>query len=156
MTRKPDLPTLYQKRLDATAEKLNNALDRLARGTPVHPALRDRPYRLTIAVLAREAGVGRNAIYTNHRGILDELARIRQSRAAPDRRAGADQERVEQRAIIEDLQHRLRRLATENTGLLKRAVEAEERAARADRRSAQLTREIDAMRRPIAFRRPDP
>jgi hypothetical protein len=47
------------------------------------------------------------------------------------------------------MQLQLRRLATENAALLRRAVEAEQRAERADRRNAQMTREIDALHRPI-------
>jgi hypothetical protein len=36
--------------------------------------------------------------------------------------------------------------------LLRRAVEAERMAERADRRSAQLTQQIDALRRPTVLR----
>ncbi len=63
--------TAYDRRMQATAEKLRAALDRLVRGTPDRPASRNSVHRLTVAALAREAGVARNAIYANHRGILD-------------------------------------------------------------------------------------
>ncbi len=59
---------------------------------------------------------------------------------------------AEQRAIVDDMHIQIRQLATENAGLLRRAVEAERLAERADRRSAQLTRQIDALRRPAVLR----
>jgi len=136
----------------ATADKLRKALDRLVRGVPEHRASRHQAQRLTVAALAREAGVGRNAIYTNHRDILDDLARARRRRLAPDRIGGMEEKIAEQRAIIDDMQLRIRQLATENAGLLRRAVEAERLAERADRRNALLTREIDAHRRPMLLR----
>ena len=52
------------RRRARTAERLREALARL---------LRDGSRRPTVAALAREAGVGRNAIYANHNTILDEL-----------------------------------------------------------------------------------
>ena len=70
------------RRVQATAEKLRAALDRLARSSVGAPMIERQ---LTVAALAREARVGRNAIYANHRDILDELIRVRQQRRAPDR-----------------------------------------------------------------------
>jgi signal transduction histidine kinase len=142
----------YEGRRQVTARKLRNALDRLVRGAPEHPSLCGRPYRLTVATLAREAGVGRNAIYTNHRGILEALAEAGKRRAVPDALAALDKRLAEQRSVIAALQLQLRQLATENAALLRRAVEAERRAERADQRNAQMTREIDALRRPVALR----
>jgi hypothetical protein len=148
--------TLYEDRRHVTAGKLRDALDRLLRGAPEHPSLRGRPYRLTVATLAREAGVGRNAIYTNHRGILEALAETGRHRAVSDPLAALDKKLAEQRSVIAAMQLQLRRLATENAGLLRRAVEAEQRAERADRRNAQMAREIDALRRPVAVRPVEP
>lgn len=148
--------TPYEDRRQVTAGKLRDALDRLVRGVPEHPSLCDRPYRLTVATLAREAGVGRNAIYTNHRGILEALAEAGKRRAVPDALTAVDKKLAEQRSIIAALQLQLRQLATENAGLLRRAVEAERRAERADQRNAQMTREIDALRRPVALRPAEP
>ena len=100
------------------------------RGAPEHPSLRGGPYRLTVATLSREAGVCRNAIYTNHRGILEALAEAGKHRAVPDPLTALDRKLAEQRAVIAALQFQLRRLATENAGLLRRVVEAERRAER--------------------------
>src|SRR5208283_3468700 len=60
-------PAPHEKRLRNTDRKLREALERLVKGMPTHPDLQKRSYRLTIATLAHEARVGRNAIYTNHR-----------------------------------------------------------------------------------------
>ena len=38
-----------------------------------HPTLQRSRYRLTVATLARESSVAHNAIYTNHRMLIDEL-----------------------------------------------------------------------------------
>ncbi len=149
---RPSPTTHYDERMRATADRLRDALDRLVRGVPEHTDSRHRIQRLTVAALAREAGVGRNAIYTNHRDILDDLARARRRRLAPDRIGGMKEKIAEQRAVIDDMQLQIRRLATENAGLLRRAVDAERLAERADRRNALLTREIDAHRRPMLLR----
>jgi hypothetical protein len=138
--------------MQATAEKLRAALDRLVRGTPDRPASRNSVHPLTVAALAREAGVARNAIYTNHRGVLDELAQARVRKTVPDHLDSTEQKIAKQRAVVDDMQFQIRQLATENAGLLRRAVEAELLAERADRRSAQLTRQIDALRRPAILR----
>jgi uncharacterized tellurite resistance protein B-like protein len=54
--------------------------------------------------------------------------------------------------VIAELKDQLRQLATQIAALLKRALDAEAKAARLDRRAAQLTREIDEMRRPVPLR----
>lgn len=148
----PSPPTPYDRRIQATAEKLRAALHRLVRGAPERPASRRSADRLTVAALAREAGVARNAIYTNHRDILDDLARARKRQTVPDRLDSTEQKSAEQRAVIDEMQLQIRQLGTENAGLLRRAVEAECLAERADRRIAQLAREIDALRRPAVLR----
>ena len=56
--------TPQARRRARTAERLREALAHL---------LRDGSRRPTVAALAREAGIGRNAIYANHRTILNEL-----------------------------------------------------------------------------------
>jgi len=137
------------RRVQATAEKLRAALDRLARGSDGSPVVERQ---LTVAALAREARVGRNAIYANHRDILDELIRIRQQRRAPSRIAAVAAKVAEQRVAVDTMQGQLRQLATENAGLLRRATEAERRADRAERRITQLTKELDHLRRPQLLR----
>ena len=56
--------TPQARRRARTAVRLREALAHL---------LRDGSRRPTVAALAREAGIGRNAIYANHRTILNEL-----------------------------------------------------------------------------------
>jgi hypothetical protein len=128
------------RRRARTAERLREALGRL---------LRDGTRRPTVAALAREAGVARNAIYANHRTILDEL-RQAATRHGADSEGESDFDRGrEHRRVIGELKNQLQQLATQNAALLKRALDAEANAARLDRRTAQLTREIDVMRRPV-------
>ena len=69
----------YEKRLQETDRKLRDALDRLVKGTPRDGSLQERRYPLSVASLAREAGVARNAIYTNHRAMIDVVRRLRSS-----------------------------------------------------------------------------
>jgi hypothetical protein len=75
--------TPHEKRLRNTDRKLREALERLVKGLPTHPDLQKRSYRLTVATLAREARVGRNAIYTNHRSMIDELRRATIAGSSP-------------------------------------------------------------------------
>jgi hypothetical protein len=134
--------TPQARRRARTAERLREALARL---------LHDGSRRPTVAALAREAGVGRNAIYANHSAILDELHRAATRHG--DSRLESDTDRgLEHRRVIAELKDQLRQLATQNAALLKRALDAEAKAARLDRRAAQLTREIDEMRRPVPLR----
>ena len=138
------------RRIKATAEKLRAALDRLTNGSSEQPAASIR--RLTVAALAREAGVGRNAIYANHRDILDALIRARRRQSVPDRITTMGDTLVEQRGVIDNMQQQIRQIVTENAGLLQRAIEAERRAERAERRSAHLTKEIVVLRGPAVLR----
>jgi hypothetical protein len=140
----------HDRRMQATAEKLRAALDRLAGGSDGSPTASIRS--LTVAALAREARVGRNAIYANHRDILDELTRVRQRQRVPSRIAVITDKVAEQRVVIDAMQCQLRQLATENAGLMLRSIEAERRADRAEHRSAQLTKELDRHRRPTLLR----
>ena len=138
------------RRIKATAEKLRAALDRLTNGSSEQPAASIR--RLTVAALAREAGVGRNAIYANHRDILDALIRARRRQSVPDRITTMGDTLVEQRGVIDNMQQQIRQIVTENAGLPQRAIEAERRAERAERRSAHLTKEIVVLRGPAVLR----
>jgi len=143
----------HDKRMEATAEKLRAALDRLIQGNGqrfIVPAS-----RLTVAALAREAGIGRNAIYSNHRDILDDLNQARQRQSQPDRGRRVEDRISEQRSMMDEMQVQIRQLVTENAGLMRRAIEAERRADRAERRSALLTKEVDTLRRPTLLRSPD-
>lgn len=148
----PERPTANpdDRRIKATAEKLRAALDRLTNGSVEQPAASVR--RLTVAALAREAGVGRNAIYSNHRAILDKLIQARRRQSVPDRITIMGDTLAEQRGVIDNMQQQIRQIVTENAGLLRRAIEAERRAERAERRSAQLTKEISALRGPAILR----
>lgn len=133
----------YEKRLRNTNRKLQEALARLLQGLPTHPALQKRPYRLNVTTLAREARVGRNAIYANHRTMIEELRRADRQRAVPDKLATWEDKLAEQRTIIAALKNTERRLTTENAVLLKRALNAEAAAARHQRHNARLIKERD-------------
>jgi hypothetical protein len=143
-------PTPHETRRQNTARRLQKALDRLVAGTPRHPSLQGRPYRLTVTALAREAGVGRNTVYTQHRAILDAVPSA-DPRAPALNRPTPEQQTVELRALIEQLQQQKRQLATENAALLKRAIDAEKEVARLERQNAKLHHDLGVVRRPIAF-----
>ena len=106
----------YRARREATEARLREALERLVKGIPTNAELRRRRgYRLTVQTLAMEAAVSRNAIYTNHRGMLEALeAAKREDKIA------------ELRAIIRGQVREIRQLATENATLLLRALITEE------------------------------
>jgi hypothetical protein len=141
----------YEKRLSNTNRKLQEALERLVKGLPTHPALLKHPYRLTVTTLAREARVGRNAIYANHREMIDALRRADQQRIVPDKLAAWEDKLAQQRSLIQVLQIDERRLVTENAVLLKRLLEAQAEATRQKRHADRLIAERDQGLKPIAM-----
>jgi len=110
------------RRRQRTAERLRDALARLvaAAGQGTGPSDRDT---LTVAALSRLSGVGRNAIYSNHRFALEELARARLA-AAGETVARRDR-LTELRVEVDSLKCDKNRLVTENAGLLLRTLDAE-------------------------------
>ena len=145
--------TPHEKRLRNTDRKLREALERLVKGLPTHPDLQKRSYRLTVATLAREARVGRNAIYTNHRSMIDELRRASDRRIVPEKLAAWEDKLAQQRALIQVLQIEERRMVTENAVLLKRILEAETEVERQKRHNARLITERDRAMKPVALPR---
>ena len=141
----------YEKRRQETDRKLRDALDRMLKGTPRDASLQQRSYQLSVASLAREAGVARNAIYTNHRAMIDALRQAAQQRVVPSKLESWEDKLAQQRAVIEVLKIEQRRLVTENAALLKRAIDAETAAARHERQNVRLLKERDDARRPISL-----
>ncbi len=142
-----------EKRRLATEHRLRTALERLVGDKPSHPSLRGRTYRLTVAVLAREARVSRNTIYANHRAILDEL-NPGDRQTVTSKQPARVQKMAELGALIEELRQRNRQLATENASLLKRAIDAEKAADRLKKHNAKVIRELAAARQPVTLIRP--
>jgi hypothetical protein len=142
--------TPHEKRRLRTERRLRAALDRLTGGTPSHPSLRGRAYRLSVVVLAREARVGRNTIYANHRAILDELSRADRQTATPKQPAPV-QKTARLGVLIEQLQQQKQQLATENAALLKRAIDAEKLVDRLKKQNATFVRELAAARDPVVL-----
>src|SRR4051794_12681949 len=118
----------YEKRLRNTDRKLREALKRLVQGAPTHPRLQNGAYRLTVTTLAKEARVGRNAIYTNHRELIDKLGDAERLRIVPDKLVVWEDKLAQQRALIQILKIEERRMITENAALLKRLLDAETEA----------------------------
>ncbi|WP_439360132.1 hypothetical protein [Bradyrhizobium sp. DASA03007] len=145
--------TPAEKRLRNTHCKLREALERLVKGLPTHPDLQKRTYRLTIATLAREARVGRNAIYTNHRSMIDELRRACDRKIVPERLAAWEDKLAQQRTLIQVLQIEERRMVTENAVLLKRILEAETEIERQKHHNARLIAERDRAVKPVPLPR---
>jgi hypothetical protein len=134
--------TPQARRRARTEARLRAALDRLQR---------DESGCLNVAALAREAGVGRNAIYSNHNAILADLRQAAAQREVSQAPNDADRASDKQRLIAE-LRKQVQRLATENVALLKRTLDAEAKSARLERRAAQLIRDLDEVRRPVPLR----
>lgn len=141
MTSEADLSTPQARRRANTDARLREALGVLAN---------DPSTAATVAGLARAAGVGRNIIYTHHVGVLDALRDLQSQREGATEKAVGDADRT--RSALRDTEARNIALATHNASLLKRAVEAEQRAEQLERRNAQLVQELDRMRRPVPIR----
>jgi AcrR family transcriptional regulator len=132
--------TPQQKRRDTTAHRLRSALARLL--------AREGGVKLSVAALAREAGVGRNAIYVNHRNVIEELAQTA-SHETDTTVASKGVPETDWRAVAAELKEQVRGLATENAQLLRRAQEVELAAARIEKRAAKLDLELRALRSPV-------
>jgi hypothetical protein len=132
--------TPAQRRREATAAKLQGAFERMLE-SPAH--------RLTVAALAREAGIGRNAIYANHRDYLEALASLQAARLAVAPPEPPQHHRRDQEEAIARLVEERRQLASQNAGLLKRTLDAEARAERLESENARLLRELAKLRRPV-------
>lgn len=128
----------HDQRLQKTQARLNDALDRLRKGCPDHP-LHQRGYTLSVATLAREAGVARNTIYTSHRHTLDDLQMMVGDPVKPT--ASRRDRLVELQELIEIMKQEERRLVSENALLLQRALASEAEADRHRRHNAKLIAE---------------
>lgn len=100
-------------------------------------------------MLAREARVGRNAIYTNRRSMIDKLRRASDRKIVPEKLATWEDKLAQQRALIQVLQIEERRTVTENAALLKRILEADTEVERQKRHNARLIAERDRAVGPV-------
>lgn len=141
MDSESDRSTPQGRRRANTDARLREALGALENNSSTAP---------TVAALARAAGVGRNIIYTHHAAVLSALRELQSRREGATETAATEADRA--RSALRDAEARNIALATHNAGLLKRAVEAEQRAERLERRNAQLVQELDRIRRPAPFR----
>lgn len=151
-TQRLPAPTPYEKRLQATDRKLRDALDRLIKGTPHSDSVRAHRNLLSVASLAREAGVARNAIYVNHRAMIDALRHAATQRVVPSKLESWEDKLAQQRAVIDVLRTEQRRLVTENASLLKRALDAEAEAGRLQRQYSRMLKERDKAHTPVGLR----
>ena len=149
MTSESDPSTPQARRRANTDTRLREALGVLAKDPSTAP---------TVAGLARAAGVGRNIIYTHHAGVLGALRELQSQREGATETAAGEADRTRSALRLAEAMNTA--LATHNASLLKRAVEAEQRAERLERRNAQLVQELDRIRRPVPIRTsaeaPDP
>ena len=144
------------KRRATTDQRLRDALGRV-RDRSSEPSAGAERSKLTVAALAREAGVGRNAIYANHRSIIVELERAQEQRPRSAPAADPQSDTTDWRAAAAELRVQNQLLATENAALLKRAMDAEYAAEQAERKSARLTTELRRMQQPTPIHpRPSP
>jgi hypothetical protein len=138
----------YEKRLELSNTRLRDALERLVQKRPIHPR-HQNGYQLTVAALAREAGVGRNAIYTNHRAILDALHAAAATTPKPPI---SWQDKIDElHATIRIMKQDERRMISENALLLQRARSAEAAAESYRRHHARLIAERDSAFRALSI-----
>lgn len=115
----------YERRKADTKRRLREAIERLLAGTPQSPDVRGRKWKLDVKTFALEAGVSRNAIYQNHREILDELRSARTARGAKTQANGNNSETRRLKRELRRAEHEIRVLVTQKAELLARALIAE-------------------------------
>ena len=120
-------PNHYETRRKRTETRLRGALNRLISGTPTHQDLLNSNYSINVSILAREAGLSRQSIYTEHRGFLGEITQAQDARKGkrPPPLTASDKN-AELRRISDDLRSDILKLATQNASLLQRATRAED------------------------------
>ena len=132
--------TPQQKRRAATAARLRAALEQLV---AMHAKT---GMTLSVAALARQAGVGRNAIYVNHRDVIADLLLVASQRGSGMTPPKERPPETNWRNIAAGLKQQLGILATENAQLLKRVLDAEQATAHTQKRVTKLEAELRALR----------
>ena len=115
----------YQRRKAVTRQLLRDAFARLRAGKPRSPALQVRGVKLNVTTLAKEAGISRNAIYTNHAEILDELRELSGALGAKDETSSTKGELGQLKQALRQAEEKQRQLATYCAELLARSLQAE-------------------------------
>ena len=129
----------YEARRQKTRRKLIEGLERLRKRTPNHPKLQQDGYRLNVSTLELESGVSRNAMYTNHQYILEDLEKLqRRSKTMPETLKTPSDKIAELRELLRVTIAEKRLLATENASLLVRIQRAEKRLAETKRKLDKL------------------
>ncbi|ARR57801.1 hypothetical protein HY78_30365 (plasmid) [Rhizorhabdus wittichii DC-6] len=113
----------------------------------VNALIVSRPEKLPRPLRADELA---RLIYSHHASVLDALRELQSRREGTAETAATEADRA--RSALLEAEDRNIALATHNASLLKRAVEAEQRAERLERRNAQLVQELDRIRRPVPIR----
>ena len=118
-------PNQYERRKATTGQRLREALTRLRAGTPRSPSVQRRQWKLDVKTLAEESGVSRNAIYANHRELLDELRNAGESPSPKTATRHTKNKIRDLNRALREAHDEQRALVTENAQLLARALEAE-------------------------------
>ena len=135
------------KRRVATERRLWDALDRLVARVAEAAGVANR-CKLTIVALAREAGIGCNAIHANHREITPELQRAIEQCPPPAPIARLRADSSDCRAAAAELRAQNQLITIDNAALLKRVLDAERAGDWAEKKNAMLTAELRRMQQP--------
>jgi hypothetical protein len=131
------------KRHAATEQALRQAWERLRAGAPTHPKLVDCDGQLSISAVCLEAGRSRNALYSGHPDLLDQIrAAIKRARRT-EAQGKRNQQRSRMEADLAGCRADRQRLVSENAALLLRAVTAEEALARLKRQAPRPLKMTD-------------
>ena len=133
----------YEALRQKTKKKLCQALERLETGIPNNADLQQNGYRLNVSDLAKEAGIRRNSIYTNHREFLAKLKKAqRRSKNMPQTLTTPNDKIAELREILRTIraEHKTEKqqLVTENASLLLRIHRTEKELAATKRKLNKL------------------
>ena len=115
----------YERRKADTKRRLREALERLLAGRPQSLDVRERKWKLDVKTLAQEAGVSRNAIYQNHREIIDGLQAARRALGAKTGAGASNSKTTRLQRALKQCDHERRVLATQYAEVLARALFAE-------------------------------
>lgn len=101
----------FKQKIDDTRQAYLDALTRLKNGTPNHPELKGKEFKINATTIALEADKSRNPLYHTHKDIL---AMIHDEKTQSKTVAG----KIKEKSEIESLKNRIKELEEQNKKLI--------------------------------------
>ena len=112
------MKTHFEERIDETRQAYLEALNRLKAGTPNHPDLKGKKYKINAFNIALESGKSRNPLYHTHKDILEMIHEIKEENKNTEKKVKETSEMEVLKEKIKQLEEENKRLMSANATLL--------------------------------------